>query len=770
MGVGNRLLRNQAYEEIKNINDARAFQVRTFLRSEKELVSSFAASTVFRDLLELPPNDKNYSFEKDRSEKRLDRSIVSVPQIQELFVLDKNGVVLISNDRTQEGVDKSKETYFVEGSGKVFVTDFYFSKVIQKNTYTVSAPILDDQTGVLLGVVVARMNPNNLNILMENSVALRQTGENFLVNRDKYFITPSRFWGSDVILAQKADTVNTQQCFSSEEVALAIKTDVLGGDAFDTVRRTPISFDDYRKIPVVGTHTYIPEADWCLVTKIDLPEVLTPNYWFVFVLIVVFFISIIIFTLVGSLLSKRIAAPILFLSDSIETMLKTGTFHFKLDRISKDEIGVLSQNFEKMAQAVDESRMNIERKVAEQTEEIEAKAKDLEVQKNTLLNLLLDMKKEKIRSDFLAKDMAKFKLAVDSTAEHVIITDPDGMTLYANQATENLTGYSVSEMLGKKAGVLWHLPMSRELYVEMWHVVKEEKKVYHGQLQNRRKNGEIYDVDVQISPVLDEDGKLIFLVGVERDITKQKQMDQAKTNFVSLTSHLLRTPITAVRLFSEILADEKVGTLNSVQKEYLKDLSAAVRRMVQVINDLLNVSRIESKRLEIFPEETQLEDIIQDTIKTFCREDNCGYCEIQFKKPEGEIPRVSVDVSLMKEVFYKILNNSRMYARENVKCEIAISLEHHENEFSVSISDNGMGIPEKDHKKMYEKFFRADNISRIQTTGSGLGLYIVKNILDVSGCGIHFESTEGNGTTFFVTIPNTGMKKRIGDIGIQKDV
>jgi PAS domain S-box-containing protein len=768
--AGNQILKNQAFEEIKNINAAKAFHVRTFLKSEKEVVSSFAASTVFRDLLKLSPSDKNYLLEKERSEKRLDRSIVLMDEIQELFVLDKNGFVLISSDRAQEGNDKSTNTYFLEGKNKVFITNFYFSSVIKKNTYAVSSPILDDETGELLGVVVARMKPDNLDNLMKGSVALRETGEIFLVNRDKFFLTSSRFLGPDAVLVQKADMVNTRGCFSPEEVVLVVKSDISGENFIDAVHQNFVTFTDYRNKTVVGTHSYIPEADWCLVTKIDLSEVVAPNYLLLFLALFLLIVSVFVFVFVGSVLSKKIVAPIIYLSSAIETMLKTGYFNIKVNTSSQDEIGVLSRNFEKMANAVTESRASIEKKVEEQTREIASKAKDLEIQKNTLLNTLLDMKKEKIRSDFLAKDLAKFKLAVDSTAEHVIITDPEGVTLYGNHAAETITGYSLSEMMGKKAGMLWHLPMPKELYEEMWRVIKMEKKVYHGQLQNRRKNGEIYDADVQISPVLDEDGKLIFLVGVERDITKQKQMDQAKTNFVSLTSHLLRTPVTAVRLFAEILADEKVGTMNDVQKEYLKDLSSAVRRMVQVINDLLNVSRIESNRLEIYPEAVQIEDIIQSTLDTFCREDNCGVCEMQFKKPEEKSPMVLVDTALMKEILYKIFNNSRMYIREKVKCEIAVSLEYNENGFEITVVDNGMGIPLKDHKKIFEKFFRSDNISKIQTTGSGLGLYIVKNILDGAGCGIRFESQEGIGTTFFITIPNTGMKKRIGSVGIEKDI
>lgn len=394
--------------------------------------------------------------------------------------------------------------------------------------------------------------------------------------------------------------------------------------------------------------------------------------------------------------------------------------------------------------------------------DILSKEKALEEQREFLLKNLEETR-------MISRDLAKFKLAVDSISEQVIITDPMGVVLYANHATEEITGYALNEIIGKQAGTSWHLPMPREIYDEMWRVIRTDKKVYKGQLQNRRKNGEIYDTDVQIYPVLGENQELLFLVAIERDITKQKQIDRAKTNFVSLTSHLLRTPITAIRLFAEMLADKKVGTLNDIQKEYLNELSAAVKHMVQVINDLLNVSRIESNHLEIFPEAVQLEDVIQDTLDTFCYETDCSTCETQFKKPEQKSPMVLIDKTLMREVLYKILHNSHLYMREGVRCTIFVSLEYRNDEFVVAVFDNGMGIPEKDKSKVYDKFFRADNTSKVQTTGSGLGLYIVKNILEEAGCKIDFNSEEGSGTTFFVRIPNTGMKKKIGDIGEQED-
>ncbi|MDR3549092.1 MAG: PAS domain S-box protein, partial [Candidatus Pacebacteria bacterium] len=143
---------------------------------------------------------------------------------------------------------------------------------------------------------------------------------------------------------------------------------------------------------------------------------------------------------------------------------------------------------------------------------------------------------------FLEKDLEKFKLALDNIADNVIITDPEGIVVYANKAVETVTGYRPEEAVGKKSGALWKAPMPAEYYRHMWDVIKNQKKVFVGEIRNRRKNGMIYTAAISISPVLDKNGDIEFFVSVERDVTKEKEIDRAKSEFMSLASHQLRTP------------------------------------------------------------------------------------------------------------------------------------------------------------------------------------------------------------------------------------
>lgn len=152
----------------------------------------------------------------------------------------------------------------------------------------------------------------------------------------------------------------------------------------------------------------------------------------------------------------------------------------------------------------------------------------------------------------LVHDLLKFKLAVENSSNHIIITDVDGKILYANKAAEAVTGYSKNEMIGQRPS-LWGNQMGQEYYKNFWHVIKNEKKTFVGEVNNKRKNGEQYIAAVSISPVLDEKGVIKFFVGIERDITKEKEIDRAKTEFVSIAAHQLRTPLAIIRWYGEML-------------------------------------------------------------------------------------------------------------------------------------------------------------------------------------------------------------------------
>ena len=408
---------------------------------------------------------------------------------------------------------------------------------------------------------------------------------------------------------------------------------------------------------------------------------------------------------------------------------------------------ILTDNAVRAAQNYSEKKINF-------TENSQLMFLALEVTLLCILGVLVARGLEK--DEVLIKELEKFKLAVDGASDHIIITDNEGVVLYVNNATESITGYKASEALGKKAGQLWGQHMDKDFYEGLWKTIKYDKKVFFGRIKNRRKNGEDYVADITISPILNKKGEANFFVGIERDITKEAALDQAKTEFVSLVSHQLRTPLTAISWYTELLLNGDVGKLGKKQMEYLNEVAHGNRRMVELINSLLNISRME---MGTFTVDLQMMDIcavMADTIKM--QDSMVTKSKIDLRFVCEKIPKLVLDAKLIGFVFQNLVSNAVKYTPPGGYVKINIVLKG--QEVITDIADNGYGIPKKQQGEIFKKFFRADNVRIRNTDGTGLGLYLVKMILDFVGGKIWFESEVDKGSTFHVSIPMSGMTNR----------
>jgi len=434
-------------------------------------------------------------------------------------------------------------------------------------------------------------------------------------------------------------------------------------------------------------------------------------------------------------------------------VIANGNLDYKIRLKRADEFSELAAAFNDMTVRLKTSREALKdhaRQLLEKIETIRRQNETLDAGKRALMNALEDVEAE-------SENARKFQEAVEAAAEHVFFTDPDGVILYANKATESITGYSRAEMLGKRPS-LWGKQMSREFYQTLWKTIKEDKRTFHAEITNRRKNGQEYFADLLITPVLDEKGNLKFFVGVERDITKEKAIDRAKTEFVSLASHQLRTPLSAMNWYNEMLMGGDLGALSAKQRDYLAEIYRGSKRMGELVDALLSVSRIELGTFALEAQEVDLCDIGKDVLRDLDQ-------EIQAKKlsiscPGIENPmRFALDPRLARIILQNLLSNAVKYTPQGG--QVALEMKVENETLAIAVSDTGIGIPKEQQGHMYEKFFRGDNVRATDTTGTGLGLYIVKSLLDTAGGTIRFESEEGKGSVFTVTVP----KQRPGNAG-----
>lgn len=397
--------------------------------------------------------------------------------------------------------------------------------------------------------------------------------------------------------------------------------------------------------------------------------------------------------------------------------------------------------------------------------ESESNAERMASFRKATFNLLEDFNNEKKLVENANRDLSKFKLAVEHASDLVTITDPDGMIIYTNPATEKITGFTPQETIGKKAGSkeLWGGIMPKAKYEFFWDTIKNKKESFLGEFENRRKNGEIFYSDVHVAPILNDKNDVIFFVAIERDITKAKEVDKMKTEFISLASHQLRTPLSAMKWFLEMFQAGDLGTLNKEQLEAIDNLNKSNERMIALVNSLLNISRIESGRISIEPELIDINKLIETIIGDFK-----NIFEIKKQKLfvdySDSLPKVSLDPKLTSEVISNLLTNANKYT--DIGGTVTISVELLGSDMKLTVRDSGYGIPEAEKNNIFQRFYRATNIVKKVTDGTGLGLYLCKIIIDSSGGKIGFESNENVGSSFWFTIPLSGVVAKTGVVSL----
>lgn len=463
--------------------------------------------------------------------------------------------------------------------------------------------------------------------------------------------------------------------------------------------------------------------------------------------------------------SNSITKPILYLYE-VSKKITGGDLNVIIDENIKNknnEMGHLASAFSLMILKLKEKIAAVD----ESSKKVLKSNSDLENSNKAILNILEDVEKEKNNAENIASDLEKFKLAVENASDQIIITDVEGIVIYGNKAVYKITGYTAEEAMGKKAGVLWKSPMSTDYYKNLWDIIKNQKKMFISEIQNKRKSGDIYTAAISIFSVLNKDGEIIYFVAIERDITKEKEVDKAKTEFVSLASHQLRTPLSAINWYTEMLLAGDAGAVNDEQKKYLEEIAIGNKRMVDLVDDLLNVSRLDMGTFVIETKPVNLLELIKSVLK----ESSAMILEKKMIIKESYDEGLSLflaDEKLIRMIFQNLLSNAVKYTPPSGLIKISLLKINKgesfgdkiidEESLAYSVADSGMGIPTSQQDRIFSKLFRADNAKESETEGTGLGLYVVKSIVDQAGGSLWFKSEENKGSTFYVVFPLSGMK------------
>jgi signal transduction histidine kinase len=237
-----------------------------------------------------------------------------------------------------------------------------------------------------------------------------------------------------------------------------------------------------------------------------------------------------------------------------------------------------------------------------------------------------------------------------------------------------------------------------------------------------------------------------------RNVEEMAKINKMKSEFISITSHQLKTPLSEINWEIELLLARNIEGMNQKQLEIINNVADSSNRMTRLVSDLLDVTRMDQGKFFLEIECVDIGNSIREVVKNNQFLATNKNIEIKLNFPE-ELSMVSADKKKIMIVIDNLLSNAIKYMNESGKVEIMA--EEKGEQLVVSVKDNGMGIPKYQQEKVFQKFFRSDNVGRYQTMGTGLGLYISKNIIEQSGGKIWFESEENEGSTFYFSLSKT---------------
>ena len=407
---------------------------------------------------------------------------------------------------------------------------------------------------------------------------------------------------------------------------------------------------------------------------------------------------------------------------------------------------------------VEQQNDELEGRVARRTDELNALNQRLQDELTERQQLLLS----------LGDSEARFRLLFEASPDSILLIDPHDPNISwpivdCNEVACTMNGYSREQLIGQSIDILNSspgIPTEREDYLNR----VREKGVLHYEAFHRNRAGQLFPVEVSTSLITFEGRELVM--GIDRDITERKQIElalqqakeiaeaasRAKSEFLSRMSHELRTPMNAILGFAQLLNMSRKEPLTSIQKERVKQITKGGQHLLDLINEILDISRIEAGRLQISPEPVPLRESIQEVLDLSAPLAANRNVQLQTSLEMGINPYVMADRQRLKQVLLNLLSNAVKYNYDGgyilVSCE-----QTQADSWRISVTDTGSGIPQENLGRLFIPFERL-SADQSNVEGTGLGLALAKRLVELMQGRIGVESVVGQGSTFWVELPS----------------
>lgn len=542
-----------------------------------------------------------------------------------------------------------------------------------------------------------------------NEIISSETLAVYLVDKEKKILAHGRKGTKYEI--DTIDTLPVQQCLNNKEEIISTYTNHFGEE-------------------VIGASMCFPQRRWVLLTEINVKEAFAPvrdaTYGLVIILVIILlFVILDIFLIAGNIIE-----PIKKLHEASD-IIAQGNLDYKVDIKTNDEIEQLGDAFNQMAINLKKSRselrqysISLEEKIAERTKDLRNKVDELDA-------------------------------ILHSIGDGVFVVDKDLKVIVVNKVAADMAGYKMEEILGTKytEKLKFIYEGTEKINDEFVSRAIETKTIQ--EMSNHTalvdKAGNKIPVADSAAPLFDKDGEVIGCVVVFRDVTKERNIEKAKTDFLSLASHQLRTPLSGTKWLIETVQRGITGKMTRQQKEYLEQIYNINEQMIKLVFDILNVLRLESGAAVAQKEAIPVSKLYDNLVLMMePAAKSRGVILKNILKNHKEVT-VETDMLMLQNILESFVSNAISYSSPGQ--EVILGADDEVAAVIFFVKDSGIGIPKEEQERIREKFYRASNAKEFRPNGTGLGLYTASMLAEKIGAKISFESEKGKGSIFSLRVP-----------------
>ena len=392
-----------------------------------------------------------------------------------------------------------------------------------------------------------------------------------------------------------------------------------------------------------------------------------------------------------------------------------------------------------------------------------------------LVGLALETLRRSEQRAITAEDTSRMLFrAVEQSPVAVMITDPTGRIEYVNDAFAAMTGFAAIEVIGDNPRIQRSLTTPGAVFDEMWRTIASGRE-WRGEICNRRKDGSLYWESMTVAPVHGVSGEIVNYIALKEDVSDRRAAEaaqaaahqaaelanRAKSEFLAAMSHELRTPLNAIIGFSDIMAAEPYGEIAPQYREYLDDINLSGRNLLQLINDILDIARLDVGRLDLREDGIDVETLARSAVTMVRERAEAGAIALKLSL-EADLPPLWVDARRIKQALVNLLANAVKFTPKGGKIEIAAARSA-EGGIRITIADSGIGIAPDKLAQVMTPFVQADTGMTRRYEGSGLGLPLARQLVELHGGTLTLDSTLGEGTVVTVTLPPERVRRSAPD-------